>query len=519
MARDLSNSSNNNPKPPTEKFGFWTLFKKFRFKVVRHFFSSALKALISTLIFGAIVRIFQIDNQPDKWLNVLIKEDLQIKLGLQGLEISKGVFIVIGLIALLIYSLVYYWDDFWEKELITRGGRYTKNLLLDKFSRLSLEEQKNRRDQINNLVEKDSEEVGYLWEHLPNHIFHSALTIFFLLFFNWNDFGKMTGYQKFFSFFWLGLINLVVYFFTKVILNNEKVFKKKLDKEWGIINKERSNVVLIESMGLSSQYREKQKDITQKNENLALNYNRTKTLNKAIPSNLLRYSFPFLLLSLSRGFNGELMIIIWNIFDDFGEILKCLWEYADYNISKERVANFLSLQERNDNIDQIILPNNVSITEIRMENISFRYEKNQEEWIIKNYSRTFTPEKINRLIGKNGTGKSTILYLLLGMIVPEKGQIIIEDKKGKHYDLNKDINLKNWREKNVAYCSHDTLIEEGSTGQKQLANIDNIVLTKKNAQIFLFDEADNALDLENQEKIQEKIKKLVNKKIVIYIKH
>jgi ABC-type bacteriocin/lantibiotic exporter with double-glycine peptidase domain len=63
------------------------------------------------------------------------------------------------------------------------------------------------------------------------------------------------------------------------------------------------------------------------------------------------------------------------------------------------------------------------------------------------------------------------------------------------------------------------LIEEGSTGQKQLANIDNIVLTKKNAQIFLFDEADNALDLENQEKIQEKIKKLVNKKIVIYIKH
>jgi ABC-type Mn2+/Zn2+ transport system ATPase subunit len=47
------------------------------------------------------------------------------------------------------------------------------------------------------------------------------------------------------------------------------------------------------------------------------------------------------------------------------------------------------------------------------------------------------------LIGKNGTGKSTILYLLLGMIVPEKGQIIIEDKKGKHYDLNKDINLKN----------------------------------------------------------------------------
>jgi ABC-type Mn2+/Zn2+ transport system ATPase subunit len=46
------------------------------------------------------------------------------------------------------------------------------------------------------------------------------------------------------------------------------------------------------------------------------------------------------------------------------------------------------------------------------------------------------------MIGKNGTGKSTILYLLLGMITPEKGQIIIEDEKGRQYDLNKEVNLK-----------------------------------------------------------------------------
>jgi len=71
----------------------------------------------------------------------------------------------------------------------------------------------------------------------------------------------------------------------------------------------------------------------------------------------------------------------------------------------------------------------------------------------------------------------------------------------------------------VAYCSHNTLIEEGSTGQKQLANIANILTSKKDAQIFLFDEADNALDKDNQQEFQEKVKNLAKKKLVVYIKH
>jgi ABC-type bacteriocin/lantibiotic exporter with double-glycine peptidase domain len=71
----------------------------------------------------------------------------------------------------------------------------------------------------------------------------------------------------------------------------------------------------------------------------------------------------------------------------------------------------------------------------------------------------------------------------------------------------------------VAYCSHDTLVEEGSTGQKQLVNTENILTTKKDAQIFLFDEADNALDKDNQQEFQEKVKELAKNKLVIYIKH
>ena len=105
------------------------------------------------------------------------------------------------------------------------------------------------------------------------------------------------------------------------------------------------------------------------------------------------------------------------------------------------------------------------------------------------------------------------------MIIPQKGRIIIEDERGNIYNLHKDINLKHWRENNVAYCAHDTLIEEGSTGQKQLVNINQVLEQKKQAQIFLFDEADNALDQDNQEKFQERIKELAKNKLVVYIKH
>ncbi|CAJ0841886.1 10666_t:CDS:2 [Entrophospora sp. SA101] len=94
------------------------------------------------------------------------------------------------------------------------------------------------------------------------------------------------------------------------------------------------------------------------------------------------------------------------------------------------------------------------------------------------------------------------------MLIPQKGQITVELSNRESYNL-KEINLDQWRVNNVAYVTHDTLVEEGSTGQKQLTNINNILATKQGANIFLFDEADNALDETNKEDFQNKLKELV----------
>jgi ABC-type bacteriocin/lantibiotic exporter with double-glycine peptidase domain len=340
-----------------------------------------------------------------------------------------------------------------------------------------------------------------------------------LLLFYSGQISEMSGRAIIFSLFWLGLINVVIYFFTKKILQNDKKYKKRLDKEWAVIDKERSNITLIENMGLTSEYRVQQRKIKQDNERLYLKFGRTKSLSKTIPNNLLIEFFPFLLLGLSgNSFNGKILIVFWWIFSELSSIFRCLWDYTDYTSSRSRINDFLTLPEKNDNLKGIKLDPQLSIKTIKFENISFRYA-GQKEWIISNYNHTFSPGQLNFLRGKNGTGKSTKLYLLLGVIRPQKGKVVIELENQQTYELHQDINLASWRANNMAYCAHETLVEEGSTGQKQLANINRALATKKDCQIFLFDEADNALDEDNQKEFREKIKELAKNKLVIYIKH
>ncbi|CAI2199210.1 6202_t:CDS:2, partial [Funneliformis geosporum] len=48
-----------------------------------------------------------------------------------------------------------------KEELRVLGGYHIKNLLLDKFRRLPFEQKKAKKDELNNLIEKDAYELGY----------------------------------------------------------------------------------------------------------------------------------------------------------------------------------------------------------------------------------------------------------------------------------------------------------------------------------------------------------------------
>ena len=102
----------------------------------------------------------------------------------------------------------------------------------------------------------------------------------------------------------------------------------------------------------------------------------------------------------------------------------------------------------------------------------------------------------------------------MGLYQPHKGEIMVNN----NYKLS-EINLLQWRGK-IAYAEHENLIENGlSTGQKQLVDLDNLLANSEEKEIFIFDEADNALDENNKKEFRQKIEKVSENKLVILISH
>ena len=65
---------------------------------------------------------------------------------------------------------------------------------------------------------------------------------------------------------------------------------------------------------------------------------------------------------------------------------------------------------------------------IRIENITFAY-KGQSKKVFEDFSLTFEKNKIYGLLGKNGTGKSTLLYLMAGLLRPKSGTVTVNGMK------------------------------------------------------------------------------------------
>lgn len=62
---------------------------------------------------------------------------------------------------------------------------------------------------------------------------------------------------------------------------------------------------------------------------------------------------------------------------------------------------------------------------LRIENLTFRY-KGQRKTVFDGFSIDFKEGHIYGLLGRNGTGKSTMLYLMSGLLTPQKGCVTLD---------------------------------------------------------------------------------------------
>lgn len=83
-----------------------------------------------------------------------------------------------------------------------------------------------------------------------------------------------------------------------------------------------------------------------------------------------------------------------------------------------------------------------------LENIDFSYSgKTGIISIFKGLSQTFEPNRIHSVIGGSGCGKTTLLYLLSGLLRPDRGTITMEDCPGKTANaiILQDFGLFPWK--------------------------------------------------------------------------
>ena len=196
---------------------------------------------------------------------------------------------------------------------------------------------------------------------------------------------------------------------------------------------------------------------------------------------------------------------------------------------------------------------------LRLEHVSFNYDGSDRDYVLEDLSLEIPKGKVTAIVGASGSGKTTVVKLLLGFYPPNKGKVKIGDT-----ELG-DVNPHVWRRHTGAvmqdgFIFSDTIARniavgvetidkerllhaaetacirefieslplkyntkvgmEGnglSQGQKQRLLIARAVY--KDPDFLFFDEATNALDANNERAIMENLNAFYRGKTVVVVAH
>jgi len=262
--------------------------------------------------------------------------------------------------------------------------------------------------------------------------------------------------------------------------------------------------------------------------------------------------------NLTLGAMMAVQYIIGQLNSPIQQFLGFIQNYQDAKISLERLNEIHQMEDEEPaNRDwNHSLPQNKSIT---INNLTFRYPGAGNESVLEKIDLHIPQGKTTAIVGMSGSGKTTILKLLLRFYEPEKGEIKVGDQ------LLDNFSFKAWRsqcgvvmqdgfifsdtiERNIAvgdeYPDREKLKHainvaniqdfidglplglntkigaEGngiSQGQRQRMLIARAVY--KNPHYIFFDEATNALDANNERVIMDNLDEFFAGRTVVIVAH
>ena len=230
----------------------------------------------------------------------------------------------------------------------------------------------------------------------------------------------------------------------------------------------------------------------------------------------------------------------------------------DARMSLDRLSEIQASQpeELEDDMKVKNLPANKSIY---INNLSFQYEGPRSPFVLKDIDIVIPEKKITAVVGTSGSGKTTMLKLMLGFYNPVEGDILVGDTNLRN------LSLKVWRQKigvvmQDGYIFPDTIANNIAPGVDvidkdkllksiSIANINDFVDTLplgintrighnghglsqgqkqriliaraiyKNPDYLFFDEATNSLDAANEKQIVANLNEFFSGKTVLIIAH
>lgn len=195
---------------------------------------------------------------------------------------------------------------------------------------------------------------------------------------------------------------------------------------------------------------------------------------------------------------------------------------------------------------------------VDFDHVFYRYPDGQED-VIKDFDLHVKPGECIALVGSSGSGKSTIMNLLIGLLSPTEGEIKIDDVPMKDISMeryrhflsvvpqnsilfdgtmreNITYGLDNVSEEELNQAVHDAAVDEFlpefpkgldtkvgeggdklSGGQKQRICIARALI--RQPRILILDEATSALDNVSEYHIQQAINRLVSSRTTFVVAH
>ena len=246
---------------------------------------------------------------------------------------------------------------------------------------------------------------------------------------------------------------------------------------------------------------------------------------------------------------------IKSLFEPINRTIDSIETVQEAFVSMNKIYDILDEKEYLEDFDSGIEPDKI-VGKLEFKNVWFAYE--DENWILKDISFTIEPGETIALVGKTGSGKTTITNLVNRFYDIQKGEILLDGINIKNINkrylrrhigtvlqdpfifarsikdnikLNKKISNEEL-ENAIKMASADEFInslpngieeiskERGdsfSAGQKQLLAFARIFA--HNPDIFILDEATANIDTYTEQLIQKSIDILSAQKTAIFIAH